>query len=189
MVTVRQKGLDILAVLAVILLVCLGIVCLRYSTEGAESQIGQKTCEHISARGEALAKQHQKSTHSDQTGEKSKFHEHSSEPNDSFMLNPVYEAVVAHERGHATAFFEQWRILFSAALTRYNIDDPSLSISAVEQLVSMAYTETWNVHIADRGYLANERTNGWFEGNPTWERMPNETARNGDILYEWKKKE
>ena len=69
MATVRQKGLDILAVLAVILLVCLGIVCLRYSTEGAESQIGQKTCEHISARGEALAKQHQKSTHSDQTGE------------------------------------------------------------------------------------------------------------------------
>ena len=105
------------------------------------------------------------------------------------MKNPVYEAVEAHERGHAEAFFEQWRILFSAALTRYNIDDPSLSISAVEQLVSMAYTETWNAHIAYSGYLANERTNGWFEGNPTWERMPNETARNGDILYVWKKKE
>ena len=124
-----------------------------------------------------------------QTGEKSKFHEHESTPNDSYMVNSVYEAIVAHERGHAEAFFHQWRTLFSATLRRYNIDNPSLTISEVKQIVLRAYEETWNIHIAYSGFLANEKTNAWFEGNPTWKEMPSETAKNGDTLYVWKKVE
>ena len=31
------------------------------------------------------------------------------------------------------------------------------------------------------------RTKAWFEGNPTWKKMPSETAKNGDTLYVWKK--
>lgn len=59
MATARQKGLDILAVLAVIQLVCLDIFCLRYSTENAGSQRDQKTSGRMSAMGEALPKQQQ----------------------------------------------------------------------------------------------------------------------------------
>ena len=121
--------------------------------------------------------------------ERSKFLEHASESNDSYMKNPVYEAVEAHERGHADAFFNQWRMLFSAALQNCNIDDPSLSMTEVSRLVLNAYKETWAVHIAYSGLRANEQTIGWFEGNPAWERMPDEIAKNGDILHVWKKKE
>ena len=48
----------------------------------------------------------------------------------------------------------------------------------VEQIVLRAYEETWNIHIAYSGLLANEKTNAWFEGNPTWKKMPSETAKN-----------
>jgi RHS repeat-associated protein len=124
-----------------------------------------------------------------QTGQKSKFHEHDSTPNDSYTVNPVYEAIVAHERGHAEAFFQQWRTLFSATLRIYDIDNPSLTISEVEQIVLRAYEETWNIHVAYSGLFANEKTKAWFEGNPTWKKMPSETAKNGDTLYVWKKVE
>ena len=39
------------------------------------------------------------------------------------------------------------------------------------------------------GCVPNEKTNAWFEGNPTWKKMPSETAKNGDTLYVWKKVE
>ena len=124
-----------------------------------------------------------------QPGEKSKFHEHSSEPNDSFMLNPVYEAVVAHERGHATAFFEQWKSLFVSYLNQSNIDDSSIDISILESRVTTAYLAAWAAHTAYSGYLANQYTMDWFDSNPTWERLRNETNSNGDELYVWRKKE
>jgi RHS repeat-associated protein len=124
-----------------------------------------------------------------QPGEKSKFHEHSSEPNDSFMLNPVYEAVVAHERGHATAFFAQWKSLFVSYLNQSNIDDSSIDISILESRVTTAYLAAWAAHTAYSGYLANQYTMDWFDSNPTWERLRNETNSNGDELYVWRKKE
>ena len=99
------------------------------------------------------------------------------------------EAVEAHERGHATAFFEQWKSLFVSYLNQSNIDDSSIDISILESRVTTAYLAAWAAHTAYSGYLANQYTMDWFGSNPTWERLRNETNSNGDELYVWRKKE
>ena len=55
--------------------------------------------------------------------------------------------------------------------------------------MASVYKKTWSAHIAYSGYLANNKNMNWFDGNPSWEKMPNETAESGDLLYVWKKKE
>ena len=81
-------------VLAVMLLVYLSAILWWFSTEEAESQMGQKTCEHISARGEVLSKRYQKSKHSARTsGDK---------PNN--MKTPVNEVVSAASKSAMDSF-------------------------------------------------------------------------------------
>ena len=94
MVAIRQMGLVVFAILAVILLACLTVVWRSFSTEEDGSQREQKTSGRISIVGDLLPKQQQKPKRSAQaSGDK---------PNN--MKTPVNEVVSAASKSAMDSF-------------------------------------------------------------------------------------
>ena len=76
---------------------------------------------------------------------------------------PMKGAVLAHERGHAKAFFEFQKPLFESKISSL-ISKPRLS-DAEKRLVESAYKSARVQTILDSARLANEAEKDWYVGN------------------------
>ena len=121
-------------------------------------------------------------------GRKSFYLPHDILPNDSISIDPVYEAVVEHERGHAKAFFSSWVASFRGKLENANVDDPSLSKEVFDSKIETAYRDAWEGHYGASGAAANEATQSWFDNNRSWQRLEMQMF-DGQLYKGWEKKE
>ena len=102
-------------------------------------------------------------------GEITEYKKHTGSNNDSVFNYPVYEAVCAHERGHASSFFSEFVPYFTQLLQNQNLD--SYSGSSGEQILSVitaCFQEALRDFLPKSNEMANSMTHLWFAGHSEW---------------------
>lgn len=101
---------------------------------------------------------------------------HSTSTDDAYMINKFHEAVLGHEKGHASNFFSNILSLFTAAIIALNIDETK----SVEE-IDNSYDFVTMYHTADAATLstdislANAGTYGAFDS--TWRQLSEENGK------------
>ena len=102
-------------------------------------------------------------------GEVSKYRKHTGSNNDSRFEDGVFEAVCAHERGHAESFFSDFIPYLTELLMANDIDQyAKTGSSSVETIIVACYQSA----VAHHKPISNEAANGWtyfwYATNKAW---------------------
>ena len=100
-------------------------------------------------------------------GSVTEYKPHTGANNDSVSINGVYEAVLAHERGHRDSFYEYFLPRFRFQLVEKNIDsysgkDPADIQKVIDECYAKALTKDVFEHSNRR---ANQEVYLWFMGH------------------------
>ena len=102
-------------------------------------------------------------------GAEASYKPHTGTNNDSISPLPVYEAVKAHELGHASSFFNYFLPHFRRALTLKDIDSYSgQDASIIEEAINECYVSVINDFLKDSNRTANSKTFLWFLNHRVW---------------------
>ena len=104
-------------------------------------------------------------------GSISEYAPHNGKHDNSMGRNCVYEAILAHEKAHATYYLQHQLGEFSSLLDKLNIDDASKSMSEIEELVKRAFDESWESGRLGSNTAANQATFDWYNSHPEWQKI------------------
>ena len=104
-------------------------------------------------------------------GSISEYAPHTGKNDNSMGRNCVYEAILAHEKAHATYYLQHQLGEFSSLLDKLNIDDASKSMSEIEELVKRAFDESWESGRLGSNTAANQATFDWYNSHPEWQKI------------------
>ncbi len=116
-------------------------------------------------------------------GEVVEYRGHDGSVGDSYVSPPLYEAVSAHEWGHAYEFFNRFLPDLVSRLKSNFIDAIQGLAQAKEKFLKL-YTLTDFEHLGLSGNYANARTRHWFETSPEWSLI-----RSNGLVQAWRKEE
>ena len=116
-------------------------------------------------------------------GEVVEYRGHDGSVGDSYVSPPLYEAVSAHEWGHAYEFFNRFLPDLVSRLKSNFIDAIQGLAQAKEKFLKL-YTVTDFEHLGLSGNYANARTRHWFETSPEWSLI-----RSNGLVQAWRKEE
>ena len=100
-------------------------------------------------------------------GEISKYYPHINVTGPADGVNSVYEAICAHERGHAICFFSKiiLDLYMSLAL---DADKYKNNPTSLETFVAQQFALATALHAEQSGIYANTAVYDWFAGDSTW---------------------
>lgn len=102
-------------------------------------------------------------------GDVSKYRKHTGSNNDSQFENGVFEAVCAHERGHAESFFSDFIPYLTQLLMARNIDQYAITgSSSVEAVIVACYQSAVEHHKPISNEAANSQTYLWYVLHDEW---------------------
>ena len=101
-------------------------------------------------------------------GSRTGYRGHTESYNDSAFSNPVYEAVCAHERGHAISFFADFIPRFRKSLENAQVDRFVSSPDRVLSLIAQCYLIAVSYYRPRANQMANSETYMWFLNHSEW---------------------
>ena len=104
-------------------------------------------------------------------GELSEFAPHDGAHDNSMGRNGVYEAILDHERAHATFYLNHQKVFFGSILRMLNIDNGIRDYDEVFDLVERAFNAAWNYRKIDSNADANAATINWYNSHHEWRRL------------------
>lgn len=113
--------------------------------------------------------------------------EHKLTPTDSTISIPfVYEAVLAHEMGHADYAFSSTAVLLRMRYAALEVawQSGQYTYEQISELILSIYNEVDRMGWSGSGQSANDATIGWFGGNVEWE-----LVQHNGRLWRWRKEE
>jgi hypothetical protein len=101
-------------------------------------------------------------------GDITEYKEHTGANNDSSFNYPVYEAVCAHERGHAQCFFTDFIPYFRRMLEANKVDDYVESRNKLMEVIASCYLSAVTYYKPKSNVNANRNTIMWFLNHSEW---------------------
>ena len=101
-------------------------------------------------------------------GDITEYKEHTGANNDSSFNYPVYEAVCAHERGHAQCFFTDFIPYFRRMLEANKVDDYVESPNKLKEVIASCYLSAVTYYKPKSNVNANRNTLMWFLNHSEW---------------------
>ena len=101
-------------------------------------------------------------------GDITEYKEHTGANNDSSFNYPVYEAVCAHERGHAQCFFTDFIPYFRRMLEANKVDDYVESRNKLMEVIASCYLSAVTYYKPKSNVNANRNTLMWFLNHSEW---------------------
>ena len=105
-----------------------------------------------------------------EAGEVSRYYPHMGATGDSGGDNSVYEAICAHELGHANCFFSKIIPDLSFTLST-RADEYKNNPSFLQSYVRQQFLYVTGLYTQQSGLYANEAVYSWFAGNSEWKEL------------------
>ena len=105
-----------------------------------------------------------------EAGEVSRYYPHMGATGDSGGDNSVYEAICAHELGHANCFFSKIIPDLSFTLST-GADEYKNNPSFLQSYVRQQFLYVTGLYTQQSGLYANEAVYSWFAGNSEWKEL------------------